>query len=34
MLTVVFMYILRHINHILDKFMDIIGGHAHICMCI
>lgn len=32
--TVVFIYILRYINHILDKFMDVIGGHAYICMCI
>lgn len=34
MLMVLFMYILRHINCILDKFVDIIGGHAYICMCI
>lgn len=34
MLTVPFMYILRHINYILDKFVDIIGAHAYVCMCV
>lgn len=31
---VLFMYILRHIDHVWTSFGDIIGGHACIRMCL